>query len=47
MEALIIGSSVILACVLVVSLRKLLAPKKPIFISKEIDALFESIENSV
>jgi hypothetical protein len=47
MEALIIGLSVILACALVASLRKLLAPKKPIFISKEIDALFESVENNV
>ena len=46
MEALIIGSSVILACVLVVSLRKLLAPKKPIFISKEMDALLESVEHN-
>lgn len=40
------GLSVILACVLVAGLIKLLTPKKPIFISKEIDALFESVENN-
>jgi len=46
MDALFIGLSVALACVLVAGLVKLFAPKKPIFISKEMDALLESVEHN-